>query len=523
MFQARRIPPAVRCLAAIITLFVCLGCALKNQQKSLHAVDDYASLEGLDGRSPWLKAHLPNGGLYILTNWRVREDERVLCGQGTRYDARRDVLGTGDFTVALDSVALLESNIVQTSGATAGLTVLSVATAAMTAYCIANPKACFGSCPTFYAADESGAPLLMAEGFSASVAPALEATDLDALYRTTATGGRFALTMTNEALETHVVRRADLLAAPRPAGGRVLAGQDGRYWAAAELLPVARCTGPEGDVTGLVAACDGLERYSLADSFYLGAKEYLEIGFDAVPDGELGLVIASRHTLLSTYLFYQGLAFLGQHAVPLLARLGDSTTTRPGGEAVGDLLGKIEVQLPAADGQWMTVGETGETGPLAVNVHMLRLPALAAAGPRLRLRLRMTKGNWRLDAVSLAVLSHEVIPKRIAPSQVLRDGVSDPAALADLTDDTRTLISLPGDRFDLIYELPPQATAWDVFLSSRGYYLEWMRDEWLADEDPVMAAILFRQPELALGYLAPKFKELEPTMETQFWGSRYAR
>lgn len=521
MFKPHRVQHATRFVAVAMAITLCLGCALKVQKKSLHAVDDYAALEGLDGRSPWLKAHLPDGGLYILTNWRVREDERTLWGQGTRYDARRDVLGMGDFTVALDSVALLESNMVQTSGATAVLTVLSVATVAMTAYCIANPKACFGSCPTFYARDESGAPLLMAEGFSASVAPALEATDLDALFRTSAAGDTFTLTMTNEALETHVVRRADLLVAPRPAGGRVLAAQDGSYWAAGELLPVARCTGPEGDVTGLVSACDGLERYSLADSLYLGAKEYLELEWGAVPAGELGLVVASRHTLLSTYLFYQGLAYLGQHAVPLLARLGGPDATQPGGEALGDLLGKIEVQVPAAAGRWVTVGETGETGPLAVNVHLLRLPALDPADPRLRLRL--TKGNWRLDALSLAVLTGQVTPTRIAPTRVLRDGVADPAALADLTDDARTLVSLPGDRFDLVYDLPPGDAGWDVFLSSRGYYLEWMRDEWMAEEDPIKAAILFRQPELALSYLAPKFKELEPEMETQFWGSRYAR
>ena len=49
------------------------------------------------------------------------------------------------------------------------------------------------------------------------------------------------------------------------------------------------------------------------------------------------------------------------------------------------------------------------------------------------------------------------------------------------------------------------------------------RNEWMAEEDPVKAALMFRHPQLALSYLAPKYKELEPDMEAQFWGSRYAR
>ena len=80
----------------------------------------------------------------------------------------------------------------------------------------------------------------------------------------------------------------------------------------------------------------------------------------------------------------------------------------------------------------------------------------------------------------------------------------------------------PGDRFDLVYILPTGDIEYDVFLESRGYYLEWMRNEWMAEEDPVKAALMFRYPEMALSYLAPRFKELEPDMEAHFWSSRYA-
>ncbi len=520
MLRPTRLQRQIFLAAICCLLWQSTGCSLKVQHKALHQTDDLESLQGLDGKSPWLKAHMPEGGLYLLTNWQIDEDQRIIKGNGSLMNARRDVIASGPFVVPLDSVAIFESNVVSTSSAVAGLTVMSVVTVGMTIYCIANPKACFGSCPTFYAEDETGQTLMMAEGFSASVSPTLEDSDLDALFRARPAGGEFTLTMTNEALETHVVRHTDLWVAPRPENRRVLAAQDGTWWQAKYLMPAERCLGPEGDCTELLSECDGTERYSLADSLFLGAKEFLELDFDHIPDGDLGLVIASRHSLLSTYLFYQGLAYLGENAAPALVRLGPSEESPQGSKNLGDLLGKIEVQVPGPDGAWITTGTTGETGPLAINTHMLRLPKLNPADPRLRLKL--TRGNWRLDYAALAVLEKEVTPVRLSPAFVLRDGVADPEALEALLSDQRTLISMPGDRFDLVYRLPTDGVEYEVFLESRGYYLEWMRKEWMAEEDPLKAALMFRYPALALSYLAPKFKELEPDMEAHFWSSRYA-
>jgi hypothetical protein len=521
MFGQFRLPQHLFMVTIWALLTLSMGCALKVQKKAIHQAGDLRELQGLDGDSPWLKAHLSDGSLYLLSNWKIDEIQREIQGEGNFMDARRDVVASGPFVVPLDSVAIFESNIVHTSAAVTGLTVISVASAAMTVFCITNPKACFGSCPTFYAENETGQSILMAEGFSASVSPALEDSDLDALFRTPPASGEFILTMTNEALETHVIRHADLLVASRPVGGRILATQDGTWWRTENLLQLDYCRGPEGDCTELLSDCDGRERFSLADSIYLGTKEFLELEFSHIPEGDLGLVIASRHSLLSTFLFYQGLAYLGENAAPALARLGPTGESPQGSKTLGDLLGKIEIQVPGPGGTWLTMGSTGETGPLAVNVHTLRLPDLNPNDPRLRLRL--TKGNWRLDYVALAVLGEQVTPRTLSPSSVLRDGVPDPEALADLISADRTLLSMPGDRFDLVYDLPTDGGGCDVFLQSRGYYLEWMRNEWMAEEDPVKAALMFRYPKLALSYLAPKFKELEPDMESHFWGSRYAR
>jgi hypothetical protein len=45
----------------------------------------------------------------------------------------------------------------------------------------------------------------------------------------------------------------------------------------------------------------------------------------------------------------------------------------------------------------------------------------------------------------------------------------------------------------------------------------------MADENPVAAAVMFFAPAVALRILAPKFKAMEPQMETLFWKSRYAK
>ena len=84
-------------------------------------------------------------------------------------------------------------------------------------------------------------------------------------------------------------------------------------------------------------------------------------------------------------------------------------------------------------------------------------------------------------------------------------------------------MTLPGDEYTLVYDLPDNFGELELFLDSRGYYIEWMREEWLRDEDPARAAMMFFEPEKALRVLAPEFKRREARMEKIFWSSRYAR
>jgi len=496
---------------------VCAGSCIKRVERTLATPDQFRTL---DSASPYLKAHLRSGYVYVLSDWRVAAQANAIEGRGTLLDARRVLVDSGWFRLPVDSVALFETNVLRRSGATTALTVMAGVTAAVAGICAASPKTCFGSCPTFYAPDSAGVDRLQAEGFSASIAPALEATDVDMLYHVRPRGRDLTLRVTNEALETHVIRFANLLVTPRPEGGRVFATPEGTFWAATALTPPSRCVAAEGDCLRGVLAADGAERSGLADSTDLAARETIDLEFDRLPPGRSGLVITARQSLMTTFLVYQALAYLGSDAARWLASLETGgPAARDQARGLGRTLGRIEVLVPDSIGGWTPAGSLGETGPLAADTKVVPLPP--ANGAARRVRLRLTRGLWRLDYAALATLGDSVRPLRIAPARVLRIGRDGAPAEETLFDSTRALVTLPGDAYELVYQLPPRPEGLELFLEARGYYLEWMRREWRAEQNPILALRLAIDPAGALRALAPAYKRVEPEMERLFWSSRY--
>ncbi len=495
---------------------VLLACAPTRVRRTITPPSQASTL---DQKSPYLKAHLRSGYVYVLDSWQVDTSGTLVVGRGTLLTPNRSVESQGEFRLPVDSVALFETNLLYRGGAVTALSVMTGITAGVTAVCITNSKTCFGSCPTFYVADSAGW-FLQAEGFSASVAPALEAVDVDALYRARVNGRDFQLHLRNEALETHVIRYVDILALPRPPAGRVLLTPEGQFRPATRLQRPSVCTDASGDCIAAVASFDGRERTSLADSVDLATQETIELEFDSGVPGDRGLIITSRQSLMSTYLLYQTLAYLGTQASASLAALPTGgTAAREQVDGVGRLLGRIEVLVPASEGGWVSAGSAGETGPLGPDTKVVPLPR-TGEGP-IRVRLRLTRGLWRIDYLALAQLGGPLHPVRIPPARVQRAGQEDSAAWRALVDTGKSLVTLPGDEYDLIYRLPADPEGYELFLESRGYYLEWMRREWLAEENLALAAQIIFDPASALRRLAPAFKRQEPEMERLFWNSRY--
>ncbi|MBL8138931.1 MAG: hypothetical protein JNL48_20075 [Acidobacteria bacterium] len=460
--------------------------------------------------------------MYVLDAWRMAPDGSRLEGTGSHFTMLRAPAGTGPQSIPVDSIALVETNAPDrvTSLAAGVLTGLTVVMGTITGACLADPKSCFGSCPTFYIDEDStGRP--EAEGFSESIARVLEARDVDALTTARPTGRQFALTMRNEAQETHAVRRVRLLTVARPPGGRVIAGADGRYHPATGFARPDSCVAAEGDCLAAVTKHDGHERRSLADAGDLATREDVDLVFPPTR-GRVGLVISARQTLLTTFLFYQTMAYLGRSGGDFLAALErGGTQDAPQVMGMARVLGGIEASVAEGDGPWTSIGSFNEAGPIAGDVRIL--PFESGGRAPIRVRLRQAKGHWRLGWVALAQVGEPVAPQVIEAAAVTREGRPDPVALARVRGLDGHLATMPGDAYRISFDLPRSGPELELFLETEGYYYEWMRTEWLPEENPLMAALALGSPERALRLLAGPFKEREAGLEAAFWASRFRK
>ena len=447
---------------------IALGGCADHTPPTLHARD--APPARLDEES-FLKVHMSSGELYLLDSWQVDATRSRIDGTGTLYSPAREPGAAGPQSVRVEDVALFELERPEdiSSGGLGTLAVMTTVFGAITGICAVDPKGCFGSCPTFYP-DEGASGRPLAEGFSASIARRLEARDVDALFALAPRRGRrFELTMRNEALETHAVRRVRLIAATRPRGGRVLRSPDGELHEAFELRPALACRAAEGDCRTALAAWDGDERSSPADPVDLATREEIELEFPAGP-GPLGLVIGARQTLLSTFLFYETIAHFGRGAGAFLAAVERGNGAERSALAMARVLGAVEASVADPDGSYRPIGAFDEAGPIAGDVQVLPFTA-EGPGP-VRVRLRLTKGHWRLDYLALARLGRVARPIVVEPEAVLRDGRRDEGARRTWRSADSHVVTRPGDALRLRFELPRPAAELELFLESEGFYYE---------------------------------------------------
>lgn len=493
----------------------------------LHATA--ADSNGISGNArlnPFLKAHLRNGDVYIFqSNWSLDTSTQRLSGSGVRYDFDRNRIIEGDVELPLDSICLLETNIKIENTEGARLAALSILTAidmVVGINCLVNPKACFGSCPTFYVLGNNQYPQTDAEGFSDAIAPSMEYADIDALPMPAMTGDTLEVVMRNEALETHCVNDVKLLACARNNSHRVYQATGNRFYQCGPQIRVSQAEGPEGDICALVLEKDGCERFSLADSHSLRRAEEVFVSFPASPIGDsAGLVLSFRQTLMTTYLIYSAMGYMGDQVSDVFARIEQ----RKGisgrlGKGIRLGLGGIEVYVWDAERRrWCKQGQCHETGPIAVNTMLvpIRNPD---PGSAMRIKLVMNQGSWRLDAISLVALISQAWPVSVDPVSVKAVRGEDQNALSALLDPESYLVTMPGAEYGIRFPLSGDSAVFDLFLSARGYYLEWMRAGWLANKDiKKLKQMLFR-PAAYFRQEAAAYKDYESTMEQQFWESR---
>ncbi len=474
---------------------------------------------------PFLKAHLKNGDVCILRDtWSVDSAKNYIVGFGTRFDFNRNKMFEGQIVIGLDSVAIFETNKKLTGTEDKRIQALSILAGVdvlIGAICLTNPKACFGSCPTFYINEKDDFHYADAEGFSNAIAPSMEYADIDALNNLPLTENTFSLTMKNEALETHCLKDVKLLAYPRGAGERVYQSPKNEFYLCGMVHNLISASASEGDVSRTLREQDRQEWFSLADGDNLSSKEEVFLTFNNIYGADKqGLILNFRQTLMTTYFIYNAMGYMGDELGDMFALLEkESTINDKLKNGIRKELGDIDVySYDESLGKWIFQGGYYETGPIAINRQILPLSSIS--GNIVKLKLVLNKGLWRIDYAALTNIKEKVTPVEISPSNILNKGVEDESALRNLSAKDSRLISMPGSEYKFNFQLPQSGKDYELFLYSKGYYLEWMRAHWLKDKNLWKLRQMIEYPSEYLSDEAKEYKMYESYMEHEFWGSR---
>lgn len=513
-------------IIAIASLFVFQQCKTyyfrKNYKTANKLLHDTNNLK----QKLFLKAHLKNGDVCIIRDtWQFDTINNTLNGNGDRYDFNRNLISQGKISIPFDSIAIYETNKkLKNTETVRGLVtgILVVADAAIGIACLSNPKACFGSCPTFYLDKDDDFHHANAEGFSKAISPSLEYSDVDALNNPEVTSQKFKLTMKNEALETHCVKDVKLLAVPRNAGERVYHTRHNQYFVCHNSYPLKSAKVDNQDVSSLLRLQDREEYFSLADANNLNSKETIYVDFD-LPDNQeqLGLIVNFRQTLMTTYLIYSAMGYMGDEVSDVFAKIENSRNIyNKLDKGIYQELGDINIYTwDETQQSWQFEGGLYEIGPIAINHQFLPLKA-KTKNRHLKMKIVLNKGYWRLDYLALTNINKEVKPVELKVQSVVKNGQMDVSSLKSLNNPKDYLVSVPGDVFDLQFNLPKPHQDYELFLYSKGYYLEWMRESWLKDKNMKKLRQMLINPKKYLKEEAGAYKIYEATMEDAFWNSK---
>lgn len=138
----------------------------------------------------------------------------------------------------------------------------------------------------------------------------------------------------------------------------------------------------------------------------------------------------------------------------------------------------------------------------------------------IKIKIILNKGLWRIDHVALLDIVEKVQPFKIAPKIILNKGEVDQKAKKEISHPEDHLISMPGSEYTFIFELPEAYQDYELFLYSKGYYLEWMRSVWLKEKNLRKLRQMLENPKKYLKEEAANYKIYEQNMEEVFWNSR---
>ncbi len=463
-----------------------LGSSCIMPTKVRREVQSPGTVTGTSVQSPF-KAFLTDGRVAVFPDGaRITTDS--VFGAGTLYSL--DLASFAHIrSLALDDLLGLESVQTDVDVVKGGLALMvgavGVGAGGAVISCTLDPKSCFGSCPTIYSYDSSG-EVLEAEAFSYSIVPVLEGRDVDRIGVDADAKGVVTLELRNEALETHYINHVELLEVRHEADRAAYRNEEGRILVVGDMTEAAGAIDRDGsDRLAELKARDG-KVFSSSDERIRAVtaedfRDHIELVFPRPDSRSVALVLRFRSSLLNTILFYDlTLASQGAKALDWLGvEMADAGTVEELGRWFVETTA-LEVSVQGPSG-WDRVTRLADTGPIAWDEVAVQLPI--PEGDDVRVRLSFLADQWRIDFAGLAGEVEFAEPRvaafaRIAPL----GGAHDPEVAKQVAlPDEDYLVTVPSMALSL--ESEPLG-AWPddertFFLSSQGYYTEWIRPGWI--------------------------------------------
>ncbi len=434
-----------------------------------------------------VKAHLTDGSIVVFKQGITVANGQV-TGDGRKYDLTLDN-SVRVSSIALDDVAAMESyqTPVQTGktvAANAEIAVGGIAGALLA-------KALFGSCPTIYSVTNDD-PVLEAESFSYSIAPSFEARDVDRLNVPSGDRETVELIVRNEALETHYINHLELLEVVHEEGQRVFPDPRGQPLVVGKLnVPLSAIDRGGQKITEVLDLPDGTSWNSDATRLHRASlddfEDYVDLEFETPDNADrVALVFRLRNTLLNTVLLYDVmLKDQGFRALDWMGRDLDQFFTKARlGLWYRDRMG---MRISVWDGgKFRQVARVGDQGPIAWKDVAVTLPV--PDNDRMRVRLSFVVDNWHIDWVGISPDVHRPDVRTVQLAQVevpvmgpLGGGLKNLAS-----PDQSYVVTRPGEALHVRFNVgaAPEDRTRTFLLAAQGYYIEWMRHDWLKETSP---------------------------------------
>jgi hypothetical protein len=460
-----------------------------------------------------------------------------LTGEGIKHKfAKSDLPAdkTG-FRICIDSLVAVTVNDLKLEGsrqtANTLLFAIGLPTTAISGYCVACPKCCFGSCPTVYSYDGTGYNF-ETELFSYSIAKQIEENDLDLLNQPVPENGILNLKVNNEALETHYINKLSLILANHPAGTKLLPSAKGKYVLIQKPIPPVKAINSEGkDVTSLINSPDA--------NYYRSNTEMVKklragINYDwldiktKVPDNSKSakLILRYKNTLLSTVLFYE--VVLGSQGIKAVNWTNNMNNDKLYASQFNFVYQTFSglIIFENKNGSLKGKGAFADAGPLSWKYSAEEFSI--DGENELNIRLKFIPDNFMIDYAAFDFSDdsgNSITYQEIAPYEITDIDNSPQNDIPELINnaDNKYIVTNPGDSYKINYKIIKRYDCEQtLFISSRGFYNEWIRGSWIRNNRPINSGYTFNLADIngTLENLADSWIYSREEIEREFFKNK---